>query len=245
MLVDSRKGDARHEIKAVRLLTWLIPVMVAICPSTITAQTAFGWTHNINNFDATQGQDYTCGYNTSVPCLYWPEPNHVSATLYAFYDPSISNVGPTHYNFNTTVSNSLGYWNAVQGAFNPLVYNCNYSGCHDVITYQADDLGADGTWALTYWGDFGSVQYSNGQYYAILNSTITTFNTEVSWNNSFQFGTLQADARLVATHETGHAEGLGHTYHYAVMHIGAENFYTPQADDINGMQSIYTGYIPA
>ena len=69
--------------------------------------------------------------------------------------------------------------------------------------------------------------------------------TRVSFDTSVQYNRLQADARNVAIHETGHVEALGHTGHVAVMHTGAENFYTPQADDINAMQSIYTGFIPA
>ncbi len=230
--------------KQIQRLRRLIPVILAVCMMTVTAQTAFGWTHTVNHFDQNPN-DFTCGYADTVPCLYWPEPNHVSAMLNALYDPSLTNIGPAHYNFfNGTLSNSLGYWNAVQGAFNPIISNCNFTGCVDPVHYTSADLGSF-VWATTDISDFGAVQFTNGQYYAILNSTTTTFNTEVSWNNSLQYNQLQADARKVATHETGHVEALGHTGHVAVMHTGAENFYTPQADDINAMQSIYTGFIPA
>lgn len=230
--------------KQAQLLIRLIPVILAICMIAVTVQTAFGWTHLLNHFDSNPN-DYTCGYNSTIPCLYWPEPNHVSTTIYASYDPALSDIGPAHYNFtSSTLSNSLGYWNSVQNAFNPYIYNCDYQGCVDVVHYVSGDLGAF-IWASTDVSNFGPVQYSNGQYYAIMNSATTTFNTEVSWNNDLQYNTLQADGRKVATHETGHIECLGHTSHTAVMHQGKENFYQPQADDISGIQSIYTGYIPS
>lgn len=231
--------------KHVRLLTRLVPAILAIWMIMVTVQTAFAWTHLRNHFDSNPS-DFTCGYDDTVPCLYWPEPNHVSTMLNASYDTSLGNIGPAHYNFTSSgvLSNSLGYWNQVQGAFNPLISNCNFSGCVDAVHYISGDLGAF-IWAATDTGDFGSVQFANGQYYAIMNSATTTFNTEVSWNNNFQYATLQADGRKVATHETGHIECLGHTSHVAIMQQGDVRFFQPQADDINAMQSIYTGFIPA
>lgn len=231
--------------KHMRRWTRLVPFILALCMVVATIQTALAWTHLQNHFDSNPN-DYTCGYSSSVPCVYWPEPNHVSTTLYASIDSALGNIGPAHYNFTSSgvLSSSMGYWNNVQGAFNPYLYDCTYTGCVDAVHYIAGDLGAF-IWASTDVSNYGSVQYANGQYYAIMNSATTTFNTEVSWNNNLQYDTLKADGRKVATHETGHIECLGHTNHVAVMHQGAESFYKPQADDISGMQSIYTGYIPS
>lgn len=222
-----------------RMLLRVAASALAICIAVLSAQTALAWTQELNNYPSSPTG---CGGSSSFPCLYWPEPNHVSATLYASY-ASLGSVGPNNYDFTTPVNNALGYWNNVQGAFNPYIYSCNHFQCQDVIHYSTADIGSM-DWAETYVGDYGSVQYANGQYYAILNTATVTFNTEVSWNNNLQYGPLQADGRKVATHETGHVEGLGHTGYTAIMHQGAESFYTPQANDINGIQTIYTGYIP-
>ncbi len=224
----------------IRMLFRSLPVFLVISITVLSTPKAFAWTQEINNYPSSPTG---CGGSSSYPCLYWPEPNHISTTLYASYD-SLGSVGPAKYNFTTPVNNALGYWNSVQGAFNPYIYDCTYTGCRDVVYYTSDDIGSV-NWAETNVGDFGPVQYANGQYYAILNSARTTFNTEVSWNNTLQYGALQADGRKVATHETGHIEGLGHTGYTAVMRQGAESFYQPQANDISGMQTIYTGLYPS
>lgn len=228
-------------MKSQRMRTWLrvMSILFAICITVATAQKAFAWTQEDNNYP---GSPTGCGGYLSYPCLYWPEPNHVSDTLYADF-LNIGSVGPTNYDFTMPVKNAMGYWNGVQGAYNPYMYNCN-SGCTDAVYYYSADIGSY-EWAYTDVSDTGPEQYANGQYYAIFNSASVYFNTEVSWNNNLQYNTLQADGRKVATHETGYVEGLGHRGYTAVMHQSAEPFYTPQANDINGMQTIYTGYIPA
>ena len=74
------------------LLVKLLPVVLVVIVQVVASQPALAWTHRENNWDSNPN-DYTCGYSTSVPCLYYPEPNHVSTTLYAYFDPSLANVG--------------------------------------------------------------------------------------------------------------------------------------------------------
>jgi hypothetical protein len=165
--------------------------------------------------------------------------------LYAYFDPSLANVGG--YNFDTAVQRALNDFNAVP-AFNPYVNSCYNAQCGAATSYAIGDLGF-GIYGKTPYGYLGSTQYSSGQYYAIMTGNTTLFNSNewISWNNTLTWGPEQADGREVATHETGHFEGLGHTGHSpAVMQQGiAPNYYALQPDDINGLESIYTGYIPA
>ncbi|WP_371876287.1 matrixin family metalloprotease, partial [Dictyobacter vulcani] len=66
------------------------------------------------------------------------------------------------------------------------------------------------------------------------NFTLFNSSNEISWNNSLIFSATQADGRKVATHETGHMEGLGHTAHDpAVMRQGGVSYYALQTDDIS------------
>jgi predicted Zn-dependent protease len=163
------------------------------------------------------------------------------------YD-GISNVGPAHYDFTSTLSATFADFNGVQGAFNPYMYNCNYAGCQDAVVYTSADLGGIvvAVTDLTS-SNWGLVQYGHSQYYAIFTNTTVTFNTQVSWNNSCQYGPNQADARKVARHETGHVQGLGHTGYTAIMKQGDVCFNPMQLqpNDIAGLQTIYTGSITA
>ncbi len=224
-------------------LVKLIPVVAALGIALVSTQPARAWTHRINNWDSNPS-DYTCGYSTSVPCLYWPEPNHVSSTIYALLDGSLINVGG--YNFDPAVTRAFGDFNGVP-AFNPYMYACYDLTCNFQVSYSIGDLGY-GVYGMTPYGNYGSITQASGQYYAISGANYVTFNssTWISWNNSLIFSDTQADGRKVATHETGHVQDLGHTGHTpAIMHQGAATYYALQQDDINGLESFYTGYIPA
>ncbi len=113
----------------------LMPVAVALVLTLMLAQPAFAWTHEWNTYDYTTNTGAACGTGYSTPCLYWPEPNHVSTTVYAYIDPSLDSLWKG-YNMTTSLNNAFGYWNSVNGAFNPYVYDCQ-SGCSDAIQIQA------------------------------------------------------------------------------------------------------------
>ena len=82
-----------------------------------------------------------------------------------------------------------------------------------------------------------------------------TFNTYVIWNRSdtytctdlpvFPYWSCKADARKVALHEMGHAEGLGHMPSgspQSIMQQGALTYHNLKTDDIAGIKAIYEAY---
>jgi hypothetical protein len=235
-----------------RTLQFLLPLLIALFAVAIPMQSVSAWTHLKNNFDSSD-TDYICGHYSSVPCLYWPEPNHVSGTVYYRIDSTATNVGPNHYNFTSAISGATGNYNAITGAYNPYLYNCQTSGCIDPVIYSAADLGEPyilGSTNTFY--DYGAVQYTHGQYWAYITGADVEFNTLVYWNASLDWyhsgAVYHADARATAAHETGHVEGLGHTgITSAIMHwdLDGFTFYTPQSNDISGIRAVYTGTIPA
>ncbi len=107
----------------------------------------------------------------------------------------------------------------------------------DVMRGDSDSLcAALYTWACTaIYADTASGSHT--LYYAE-----TIFSDQVTWNHSLTYNTFVADSRKVTTHEMGHVEALGHTGFTAVMHTGAESFYKPQSNDIDGIQAIYGAY---
>lgn len=228
-----------------KLTSVVAALTVAFGVMLISTQPALAWTHLVNAYDS--GLSYVCGFSTGLPCLYWPEPNHVSSTVYAYLDPSISNVGG--YNFNPAVTRAFGDFNNNVPAFNPYMYQCSGSACANAqVTYHIADLGY-GVCGQTD-NDYGSVQHASGQYYAILTGGDVMFNTPTwtSYNNTLTFTDGQCDGRATATHETGHVEGLGHTGHSpAIMRTDGTGmtYYSLQQDDIDGLVAFYTGYIPA
>jgi predicted SprT family Zn-dependent metalloprotease len=73
----------------------------------------------------------------------------------------------------------------------------------------------------------------------IIVSGLVEFNSYVTWNHSYTYACGRADSRKVVTHELGHLQSLGHTNYTAIMHQGAESFWTPQTNDKQGLQAIY------
>lgn len=113
----------------------VMPVVAALVLTLMLARPAFAWTHEYNTYDYQTNTGAACGTGYSNPCLYWPEPNHVSATVHAYIDPALNSLS-NGYNFAAAFDNAFGYWNSVSGAFNPYVYDCQ-SGCTDAIQIQA------------------------------------------------------------------------------------------------------------
>jgi hypothetical protein len=98
----------------------LMPVAVALALTLMLAKPAFAWTHEWNTYNYQTNTGAACGTGYTNPCLYWPEPNHVSTTVYAYIDPSLNSLW-NGYNFAAALNNAFGYWNSVNGAFNRYV----------------------------------------------------------------------------------------------------------------------------
>lgn len=226
-----------------RLHIWLSAIGLTVLFLPVLASPALAWSQLLNDFDI--GGNANCGWAQNKPCLYWNEPAYTSITNYAYLDPSL-NQGS--YDFTGPVNAAFSDFNNAP-AYNPYTYSCGSPGCGS-MTYNSGYLGC-----LVYGGTFpshGASQYSSrlGGWYAFFSSPVITFNNGwmASWNSSLTWSnnscSFQADGRKVATHETGHAQGLGHTSYTAVMHQGPENFYTLQTNDCQGLQAIYPGALP-
>ena len=169
--------------------------------------------------------------------------------------------------WRTAINQSFSAWNGIS-AYNPFMYAC--------YTYQGSGLGQCGQGEIRY-GSLGcdelgettnyayAAQFSSTyhQYYAIApNFIIDINNGTIAWNTGdTNSGTWcpnpkgSFSMRDNVSHETGHAELLGHAWHTNsggagdnVMYpgvIGGCNCYIPQAGDIAGAQAIYPGYYPS
>ena len=214
----------------------------------LNAGPALAWSQLFNDFD-TGGSGY-CGGSTTYPCLFWQEANWTSTTLNASIAPSADG---DNYSMTTAINRAFGDFTAAP-AYNPYINQCTSgTSCGTVAYYGSLNLGC-GVYAGTSFPQLGTIEYSSGiGYYQFATLAQVAFNTApyMSWNNSLDYSydasscTFNADGRKVATHETGHVMGLGHTSYTAVMHQGAEPFYSLQSNDIQGLQAIYTGTSPS
>ncbi len=223
-----------------------------------TAGPAHAWTQNVNTFTCDQngncsGNGY-CGQDSSHPCLYWEEAAHTSISLYFYMDPSLQNAGG--YNFITAIQNAFNQYNSAP-AWNPYMYqwhsgNPTFGGTYTMGSLPCGVLGNTSESAGSLWWGYNAYwdDYEWGRW---MTDTTTTFNSTVKWNSSLNWtvnscSDYHADGITVATHESGHVQGLGHTGHSAIMYPIASAtttpFHTLQGDDVQGIIGIYPGIPP-
>lgn len=191
----------------------------------IVPQVALGWSQLRNNFP---NSPTSCDNSASWPCIKWPQgPGGYSITIYAYLDYTLAQA---NINLQPDVSNSAAQWTAVP-ARNPFLYTTGSGTNYDVGVYRGTTVYG------TSWAETETITLSSDVHKVV--EADVTFNKLVTWNHTFTYDVYKADSRKVATHELGHAEALGHTNYTAVMHQGAESFWTPQTNDVQGMQAVY------
>lgn len=260
-------------MKSLVSLTETLIVRVSLATMLAVAGTLLGfplssahaYTHALNNFDSDH-TDFYCGKSQTKPCLAWFQPYHQSITLYAYFDPVLKTAsagfGNGYYDFTVAINQAFTDWNS-QPAWNPYLVSCGSSASCEAsadVSYSMAPLGQY-TWGYTDVTDYyGTVSCFNtpastgistcngspGYWYAALYYVPVYFSTDDYWDSSNLYGKMEADGIKVATHETGHLLGLGHTGHSpAIMRQGQVSYESVQPDDFNGLWSIYPGYYPS
>jgi hypothetical protein len=187
-------------------------------------QLTLAWTQLHNNFPSSPT---SCDNSSNDECVSWPHnAKGQSITVYVHLSPALS-TAPGE-NLATDTTNSAAQWNGVS-ANNPFLVAAS-SGTSVSVSMLQLPSGCD-------WGE--TIDYSSSSNVHVIASANVYFNTDVIWNHLFGYSCGAADSRNVATHELGHVNALGHTYIDAVMKSGGENYWAPQTNDVQGLQSIY------
>lgn len=231
---------------------------MALLSLVFTVHTASAWTQLLNPFSKTfMGTGY-CGMDQDHPCLYWKEPHNTSINLYFYEDPSLWN----GFDLRPGLTTASQTWNAAP-AWNPYIYFCNpcsqgTSGLVAKSSTMPCSVPAD---TSTYY-KYGTVEVGynipgGGKpwtqiYYTFITTTSTYFNQYIQWNwdgnidAGWSCSNTYADGRNVATHESGHILGIGHTGDQtALMWFGTQSFYQLQSQDLQAVENIYPGNQPS
>jgi len=183
------------------------------------------WTQVNNNFP---NNPTSCTNVDPWWCWRWPKNGSLSSTVNIYLDSSLANA---NIDLRTDVRTGINQRHLVCAA-NPILNEVSSNLNAPIQEYRGNPFDPS-AWAET------EIAAQSASPHRLVSAT-TRFNVEVTWNRSLTFDTTHADARKVATHELGHAEGLGHTNHSpAVMRSGATTYWQVQNDDLLGMQAAY------
>lgn len=180
-------------------------------------------------------------------CIRWPKTSaNLSVDVYVFLSSSLDRIyGVDMFG---DVRKTFTRWNDVP-ARNPHLEETYSTGADDVFVRA----GSPSACGLPDPRVLAIARTYTSQSVNRISSADICFNSEIGWNHNLDFsyrdtpeGFIQyADSRKVATHEMGHAEGLGHVSNStsaAIIRQGTTSYYTVQNNDVIGMQEIYGAY---
>lgn len=192
---------------------------------------AGAWTQSANAFPNDPG---TCNNTADYPCTRWRKTSdNLSIDLYVYLDPSLS-----RENINLVddmIDSVIPAWNGI-AARNPHMIACTYSCGEHMAVYTVTDLPT---------GQYGAMEGDRtAGAPAFFTDVRVRMNVNVTWNRSYVYGPLVADARAALSHEVGHGQGLGHTgISPAIMRATvASSYWRPQSNDVSGIRAIYGAY---
>lgn len=189
---------------------------------------ASAWTQIYNSYPY---DPLSCG-DPGGYCIEWPTtPGGLSVNVDVYLYASL---GQANIDLRTDVRRTYNYWNDIP-ARNPHLQETTSLSASEVDVWRGTTIYPD-SWAET------TPYPQPGGGHTMTYATMV-FNSLVTWNRSYTYGTYVADARKVAMHEMGHVEALGHTgISPAVMRTGALNYSVPQYNDRIGIVAIYGAY---
>jgi hypothetical protein len=217
----------------------VLSAVVVVLPTTATQAAAY--TQSYNNYP---GSPTNCTMMSTVwPCLYWATNGSASIAVYVYVDSSLNNVRGV--NLTTEVRTAMARYNAVPTR-NPGLFNISYVPSFGM---EANTSVPGEFYYYEYAATYYSFSMSPGSI-GLMDHVWIDFNSDINWNLSYKYNCVwdsswssyrcAADAGKVATHEMGHAEGLGHSGGVpTIMKQGAVSFRSLKTDDINGIKWIY------
>jgi hypothetical protein len=248
-------------------LAWgIMSASLSMLLFTVTAGPAHAWTQDANPYSDRGSGSTDCGLTKTSPCLYWQEPHYTSINTYYYFDPSLQNVGG--FNFVPEILQAFTQFNQVP-AYNPYMYQWQPGDPTVGGSYTVESLIC-GAFGVTYLDNDPThyttpkqgynPQRGKTEWYAFILYPPVSFSSysQVIWDTNGDWsgscpGPLHADARTVATHETGHVIGLGHSTFDPSVHPGdpltimnhhaamVYQLYQLQTNDLQGIEAIYRG----
>lgn len=163
---------------------------------------------------------------------------------------SAYSIGPCPYGWHTMANGGQFWWNdqATQPAYDAFNYGASsWTSTPTKVWLVGPGTGAAGIYTNNY--NYGNNGYDGITYYTGCSGG-WFYDSNTSYLNSYYTYWYSYYERIsVATHELGHAIGLGHSNPplcngVPVMYYSTDRYvqcgiYTPQQDDVNGLNHLY------